>query len=384
MQSGEMELNMEKLKVVVVTENIDYRLTIKNLLDSEDIAVAAFTNCDKSAIPKIISLCPDIVICTYDEKNSCVFEISQSIYLSIHGCSIILLSNDVKLEIVTKAMQNGIHLVLPINIDKKEMLNNIRQANIIEKQRSVDGVKSTGNKSKVIAFFGGKGGTGKTTVAVNIAVTLSQMNKKVIIVDCDLQFGDVNLLFDLEPKDTIAELAQESNSLSIDIIKGFTMLHSTGVSVLCAPKSPEYAEYVTGKHIEDIINTLRPYYEYIIIDLSPSFNDISIAAVENCDQVYLVSGLDISALRNAKICTNILDSLQQKDKVAVIINKASESVIKAKDYENILGLKVVGSISEDTKIALKSLNKGVPIVLSQPRCQITKSIKAICDKILNS
>ena len=204
-----------------------------------------------------------------------------------------------------------------------------------------------------------------------------------MIIDCDLQFGDVNLHLDLNPKETIVELVQEQGTMTVDLISSFTQLHGSGVNVLCAPRSPEFAEYVTAKHMESIIDILRPYYEYIVLDFPPAFNDVSIAGLECCDDIYLVYNMDISSLKNAKTCISILDSLQQKEKVELVINKAMDGMIKTKDYESMLELKVFGMVSQDTKNSTNSLNRGLPLVLSLPKAPISREIRFISQKIAN-
>jgi pilus assembly protein CpaE len=197
-----------------------------------------------------------------------------------------------------------------------------------------------------------------------------------------LQFGDVNLLLDLEPKDTIVELVQERGGITIDNIKAFSMVHSSGVSVLCAPKSAEFAELVSARHVETIIDVLRPYYDFIILDLPPAFNDVSIAAVENCDELMLIYNLDILSLKNAKVCLTILDQIQQREKAQFIINKNINSLIKVKDFEAMFETPVFATISNDVKSANICLNKGQPIVVSMPRTPMAKEIVGLAQKIL--
>lgn len=376
-----MEKVIDKIKVVIVCDDVDNRLLIKNLLNSDDIAVAGYANSDETALEKIKGLYPDIVIFTYTQQEAAVFELAQEVYHLVPGCGIILLSSDTGTNILKRAMESGIRKVLALDCTSQQLLESIYRVCFSERQRLPDGSKLFGHKSRVISFFGGKGGTGKTTIAVNTAVALSKLGRKTIIIDADLQFGDVNLMLNIDTKDTISELVQEKNAFTIDTLKGFTVIHNSGISVLCAPKSPEYSEYVTGSHIESIINTVRPYYEYIIMDLSPVFNDVTLAAIENSDRVFLVSGLDITGLRNVKICVNILNSLQQKDKLALIINKESTSIINVKDFYNIIGLPIDARIREDMKCAVNALNKGVPIVISYPRSPIAKDIKAFVNKL---
>ncbi|MDP4110074.1 MAG: AAA family ATPase, partial [Bacillota bacterium] len=155
-------------------------------------------------------------------------------------------------------------------------------------------------------------------------------------------------------------------------------IHSSGVSVLCAPKSPEFSEMIKGEHIEKIINTLRPYYDYIIIDTPPVFNDTTIVAIENSDKLLLIVSPDISSLRNAKISMDVLDSLEQKEKIDILINRNdSGGMISLKDAQNILDRPIKYKVSNDWKTATAALNKGTPLVAHAPRAGISREIAEI-------
>jgi pilus assembly protein CpaE len=291
------------------------------------------------------------------------------------------MTDKVTVELLNEAAQVGARQVLPLDTPMGELTEKIKAAAFLERQRSSDLVLGPRTRSRVLGFFSGKGGTGKTTVSVNTAVALAREGKRVLLIDCDLQFGDVNLLLDLEPKDTIVELVQERGGIMIDNIRAFSMVHSSGVSVLCAPKSAEFAELVTARHIETIIDVVRPYFDFILVDLAPAFNDVSISAIENCDQLMLVYNLEILSLKNAKVCLEILEQLQQRDKAQLVINKNLNSMIKIKDYENIFEMPVYAAIANDIKTANLCLNKGQPFVTSLPKTQIAKDVRALAKKI---
>lgn len=112
----------------------------------------------------------------------------------------------------------------------------------------------------------------------------------------DLRFGDQNILLDLEPKDTIVELAQDPEGISIERVNAFSIMHSSGVVLLAAPKSPEYAEYIKPDHITKVIRSVRPYYEYVLVDLGSNFSDETIAALQECDEIMIVNNPDILSL----------------------------------------------------------------------------------------
>lgn len=366
---------MEKLKVVIVSNDLDAKIRIKNLLNDENIAIASFLEYDTMTNLKIMGYSPDVVVMLYDHKAGELFEVAGQVYAHLHGTSVILLSEEIDFVLLNKAMQYGIKHVLPLKTSSQELKEAINKAYTLEKTRFHDSSSVKGTRSKVISFFGGKGGTGKTTIAVNAAVQLALSGRKTVIIDGDLQFGDVTVLLDIDPKDTIFELSNEKGDLSIDVVKSMLCLHSSGLDVLAAPKSPELAEYIKDKAMELIINTLRPYYEYIIIDLPPGFNDTTIVVIESSDIINLVAGVDIVSLRNAKICIGILETLRQKEKVALILNRATDGIITRKDFETILGLIPKLCLPDDTKTVLSSLNKGIPFVVGMPKSVVSKAIK---------
>ena len=374
---------MEKIKVMIVGNNDSKIYELKSELTHEDIAFMGFSKQGAGAMEKVLSINPNVILIQCEEEYDDAVELAETVYIKMPGCCVIMLCDKLEVDIIEKAMLAGVRKVLQRPIDSKTLIENIKLAYSVERTRALNvNTSATNMQSRVITVFGTKGGIGKTTISVNLAVLLAQMGKKTAIIDTDLQFGDVNVFLDLDPKDTIAELAQDRNASDIDAIKRFMMLHYSGVSVLCAPKSPEYAEYVTAKHIETIINTMRPHYDYIIIDTTPMFNDATLVAIENANLVLLVSALDISTLRNTRMCLNILDSIQQKDKVELIVNRITDGIITIRDVKRVLDMQIKNRISLDYKTALTSQNKGIPIVIEAPRTQIAQELTQIAKNIV--
>lgn len=374
---------MEKIKVMIVGSNDSKIYELKSDLTHEDIAVMGFSKQGAGAMEKALSLNPNVLLIQCEEEYEEAVEFAETVYIKMPSCCVIMLCDKLEVNIIEKAMLAGVRKVLQRPIDTIALIENIKLAYYVERTRAQNfSTSNTVLQSRVITVFGTKGGIGKTTIAVNLAVLLAQMGKKTAIIDTDLQFGDVNVLLDLDTKDTIAELAQDRNASDIDAIKRFTMLHYSGVSVLCAPKSPEYAEYVTAKHIETIINTMRPHYDYLIIDTTPLFNDATLVAIENANIVLLVSALDISTLRNTKICLNIMESIQQRDKVELVINRITDGIITLKDVKRVLDTQIKNGISLDYKTALASHNKGIPIVIEAPRTKIAQELNQIAKNIV--
>lgn len=377
---------MEKIKVMIVGNNDNRIYEIKSLLRNDKVAFIGFAKQDDSVLDKAISLKPHVIIIQSDDDYQQAIALAEKIYIRIPGCAVILLCDRFDVSMIEKVMLAGIRKVLQFPIDAESLTENIELAHYMEKSRLENADVTTANnlQSRIITIFGTKGGIGRTTITVNLAVVLAKMGKKVAVIDADLQFGDVNVYFDIDPKDTISELSQGNDASDIDAIKRMMALHFSGVSVVCAPKSPEYAEYVTPKNIETMINTMRPFYDYILIDTAPVFSDITMTALENSNLVLLISVQDISTLRNTKITLNILESLQQKEKTELIINRLTKGLISLKDMQRVLNEPLKNTVAFDFKTATTAHNKGIPIVLDAPKSEISRDLKKIANYVINT
>lgn len=377
---------MEKIKVMIVGNNDNRIYEIKSLLRNDKVAFIGFAKQDDSVLDKAISLKPHVIIIQSDDDYQQAIALAEKIYIRIPGCAVILLCDRFDVSMIEKVMLAGIRKVLQFPIDAESLTENIELAHYMEKSRLENADVTTANnlQSRIITIFGTKGGIGRTTITVNLAVVLAKMGKKVAVIDADLQFGDVNVYFDIDPKDTISELSQGNDASDIDAIKRMMALHFSGVSVVCAPKSPEYAEYVTPKNIETMINTMRPFYDYILIDTAPVFSDITMTALENSNLVLLISVQDISTLRNTKITLNILESLQQKEKTELIINRLTKGLISLKDMQRVLNEPLKNTVAFDFKTATTAHNKGIPIVLDTPKSEIGRDLKKNANYVINT
>ena len=375
-----------KLNVLLVSKLESTLQTMRQMISDEDIAVIGETSGGSRALDKIENLSPDIVIMTLGKGDMDVLNLTERITTYRPRLFVILLVEQLSVEALSQATRAGARNITEFPSSAKEFGDYIKSVYTSETAR-LNALSEKSNLSwlsRVITVFGSKGGLGKTTIAVNLAVKLAEQKKKVALVDLDLQFGDVHVFLDIEPKDTIAELVQEVYTPNIDSVRSYMVVHSSGVHVLCAPKSPEYADIISADKVQSLLSLLRSYYDYVIIDTPPTFNEVSLTAIEGSSTVLFVTGLDISILKNSKLSMAILDSLQQKEKIKVIVNRAVEiSSITLDDVQKILSCPIWAWIPSDYKVAVTSLNRGVPFVSHAPNTKLSQSLTHISRLILD-
>lgn len=377
---------MENIKIVVISEETALRVAVKKKIVDKNIVIVGYADFKEESKLKIEGLFPDMVIVAAKVPiNKSVFEFVESMKFQSKGCSVVLATDKVSIDLVNYAARYGIRQVLSLGADtsEDEFCRILGEVHEFEKKIQTQLNIQKRVRSKVISFFSCKGGVGKSTMAANVAVSLAKRGAKVIILDFDLAFGEQHLLLDLQPKDTIVELAQDPEGISIERVNSFCLMHSSGASLLAAPKSPEYAEYINANHITSIIRSIRPYYEYIIIDLPSNFSDETIAALENSDEIMLINNPEILSLKAAKNALNVLEQLQIKDRIRLVINRDRASLINNKDFEEMLQMPVYARIETDSKTVSTSVNKGEPFVLKSSKKEICKEMNAYIQRIVS-
>jgi pilus assembly protein CpaE len=237
--------------------------------------------------------------------------------------------------------------------------------------------------SKVVAVFSPKGGVGKTTIAVNLALALTERGaRRVCLVDLDLAFGDVAITMQLFPTHSIEQAIGSEDTLDVEMLDQLLTRHQDSLMVLAAPPHPDTRERVTPLLVSRVLRTLRETFDYVVVDTAPAFDEQVLTALDETDDVVLVTTLDVPTLKNVKVAVETFDALHiAKDNRHLVLNRADDEVgINADKVEGILGMTVDAQISSSIEIAAAT-NAGSPVVVSDPEHQLSTVIRALADTI---
>jgi pilus assembly protein CpaE len=239
-----------------------------------------------------------------------------------------------------------------------------------------------GRRGKMVLICSAKGGVGKTTLAVNLAIALNKKKLQIALLDGDFQFGDVNVAMDLGSSFSISDVAESIANLDSFSLNSFLSKHSSGVRVLPAPESPELADLLTPEIINQVCDVILESYDYLIVDTGVGLHDQTLTLMEKADEILLVTTLELISIKNTKRLQQILKTLELQDKVKVVLNRSTmESVIEAGQVPQILDLDQLYSIPNNFQVASKSLNLGIPFVINQPSSDIAKAVFKVAERL---
>jgi len=237
-------------------------------------------------------------------------------------------------------------------------------------------------RSPLVAVLGPKGGTGKTTLATNLAADLATRGRETLLVDLDLQFGDVGVVLGVEPEHTIYDLATAGGTIDAERLRGFTGRSQDGINVLLAPVRPDQADAVTAEQITAILDLARTTYDVVIVDTPPAFTSGVIAAVDQADLIVMLGSFDLPGLKNMKLG---METLQMMDvpsaRILPVLNRANTKVgLLVTDVAKVLGRAPEVAVPSDRGVP-QSVNASRPIICMQPKSSPARSFRAIGDRV---
>lgn len=311
--------------------------------------------------------------------------IAENMRLSRPSLGVVLVRRRIDTSILAEALRAGVREVveerdlpaLGVAVRRTHQLSRS-----LRRSSSAAAAEESSPHGRVVTVFSAKGGCGKTTLATNLAAVLADRGRRqVCLLDLDLAFGDVAIALQLFPVHTIADAIPLGETLDAEGVRSLLTPHSPGLTTLVAPVEPGTASSIPAELITKILTILRESFDYVVIDTPPAFDDQVLAAFDQSDIIANLATLDIPAIKNLKLTLETLDLLNfPRDRWQILLNRADSKVgLSVHEVEKSLGATIAVQIPSSRDVPAAT-NRGVPIVLDQPRHPVSLAIRRFAEE----
>lgn len=404
------ERSKEVINILLVDDIPETRENIRKLLafEEQEFKVIGSVGTGREALKYALDNRPDIVIMDINMPDMDGIQATSEITKVLPTAGVIMMSVNNDADYLRRAMQAGARNFLTKPIDPDELYNTIRAVYrsyepIRNQQRAIadipldvrrpsttsgEGGSGEIRAGHVIVVYSPQGGAGCTTIATNLASGLMKKNIRVLLIDSDLQFGDVGVFLKLQSQSTLLDLVAKVEDLDTDFFDSVVSSHESGLKVLLGPQRPEYAEEVEANptSVARIIEKIANAYDFIVVDTSRHLDETLLSLTDVASKIVMVLNPTLAAVKNTKFMLDLFDKLNYSpDKVVLMLNRVEDErarnrvTLETANIEKYLKRPIEARIPDSPQIILSAINKGVPAVAAAQRDRTKSPVKELLD-----
>lgn len=326
----------------------------------------------------------DLIIVGPDVTMAVACEVAETYRLKRPFLGVVLMRRRMEVTTMAEALRAGVREVVLAD-DVEALVGATKRSMAVSEQlRNVEMGDAGATRGRIILVFSTKGGSGKTTVATNLATALSLEGEgsSVCLLDFDLETGDVAIALQLDPTRTISDALGMQGGLDDRALASLVVPYRANMDCLLAPTRPADAEFVTPALAEELVRVAAQMYDYVVIDAPPAFTEVVLRCFDIADTYVLLTTLDMPALKNLKVSVDTLDNLGlPRNKWQVVLNRGGSRVgLTAGDVERTIGVPISAEIPSSVEVPAR-LNEGVTVVEANPRHPVARAFFDLADKL---
>lgn len=397
----------EVIKVLLVDDIPETRENLKKLLAFEsDIQIVGSASTGREGLEIAASTKPDIILMDINMPDMDGITATEQIAKAVPSAAVVMMSVQSESDYLRRAMLAGARDFLTKPISGDDLYSTIRRVYELNREQRgryddlvAAGASEGGKKAKkagkasghIIAVYSPQGGVGVTTIATNMATAMMSEGTKVLLIDTDLQFGDVGVFLNLTAKHSLVELAQSVDDLDDDLVENVMVTHGSGLKVLLSPPSPEDAEKVVPKDLAEMVSRLSALYDYIIVDLPHRLDDTTLNIMDIAERIVLVATPTLPSIKNVRVILDLFVALQYPpEKTIFVMNRIAQELkggrasIPIEAIENNLKRKTDARIPLNDMVFLSAVNQGVSVIAKDTNRSPAKELIDLAQRVRHS
>ena len=324
---------------------------------------------------------PDIGIINLDSNAEQAIALVQSVSEACPSCKLIVSSDSSDGQLILSAIRAGAREFINSPIQATDLVAAIDRINRQLGNGEAASKKRTG---KVIAICGASGGTGTSSICVNLSTMLAEHEEtSVALDDLDLALGATDVFLDMLPEHTLLDLVQNAVRLDLAFLKKSLAKHESGVYLLPRPVHLDEIPAVGIQEFSQVIGLMRAAFNYIVLDLSKSYSPLDIESLKQADHVLLVTQLDLPSLRNVVRILNSLRQMNLDKKVEIVVNRVGldSGQISLKKAKETLNRDIYWQVPNDYASIVQFRNNGIPLNQLAPKALVTQSLQGLANRL---
>jgi pilus assembly protein CpaE len=371
-KNAETPMNERSIRTALISTDRGFREVVRDVFLSHEgwtapalELTAPFEALGEEQIRALRQLQPELLIIDIDDSPELGIRFAQFLSETTPGIRFVAAGPLLQPELLLTAMRAGVADYLTKPVTGEALRAALDRVRLVVGSGKKDEVRRVG---QVYSFYSPKGGSGTTTTATNFAVVLHRLTgKKTLLVDLDLELGEIALLLGVQPRFNFVDMVQNFHRMDAELLASYIERHESGVHLLSAPYHPEKAEVVTAEEIRRILQFLRKHYDYLVVDTSKSFSPATLASLEQADLAFVVTNVDLASLRNLQRGLPLLKRMLGRDEkhIRLVVNRYHpDNEISLEDVQRTVGIPVYHTLCNDYDEVSRSISTGKPIVLN--------------------
>lgn len=387
-----------RIRIAIVDDVQESRDNVERLLRFEpDIEIVGSVSRGVEAVELAVAREPHVILMDVNMPDMDGIEATSAIMARKPNIGVIMMSVLNEPDTLRRSMLAGARefLVKPFSLD--ELLNSVHSVySLVSRMPQVHvaqavpaampaSVEKAHGRATIISMVSSKGGAGRSTLACNLAVKIKELSgKRVALVDADLAFGDIGVMMNTSDAKTIVDTVPFRMHIDADALESVLIEHSSGVSLMLAPMSPQDAEMISPELVRSILDVMAEMFDYIIVDTRPGFDDLNLVVYDISDLLLLLVTMDMTAIKDARQFLEISELLGYSgERIRVILNKNNTySGIPSEEIGESLRRTLWSQIPDEAGPVQRSINEGVPIVASSPESKVSLEISRLVHDFL--
>jgi pilus assembly protein CpaE len=401
-----MTTDKKKIKILIVDDIPEARENLKKLLAFEpDFDVVGAAGTGREGLDMTREFLPYIILMDINMPDMDGITATNELRRTLPSVGVVMMSVQGEAEYIRRAMAAGARDFLTKPPPAEELYATIRRVHEIQVQtfgpggiiipdpKRPDGKPKlqTGRETHIVVVYSPQGGAGKTTIATNVAAALMREDTKVLLMDLDLQFGDVGVFLNLKPQATIVDLIKSVDDFDPDLVDNVLVTHDSGLRVLLAPLRPEDAESVPPEKVPVLVEKLKGMFDFIVIDLPSRLDDLALSLFDMAERLLLVVNPTLPAVKNTLTTMTLMDTLEYPEgKTLMVVNRHTPDLERARvtipvpSIEQKLKRTALGVIPMDERRVLYAVNRGIAVVARDRNQSPARELVALADALWNN